>query len=251
MQRTTRRLLLTDAGRKFYAESADQIDALMRASGEVSENSTEVAGRVRVAVPADFFNWFPVSEISRFCSANPRIRLEFELDDARVDLLGHGIDVALRSGDQDLSLVARQIGTSHAKLVASPDYLSSRGKLSSPTDLTSHNCITSPIRGGPNTIWRLTDLNNSVQTIEVDGPFQVNTTSAQLAGAVAGLGIALLPAAICAQHLEQGSLEEVLPEFGSGIINVHLVYMSRRQLPKAVSAFIEFAMEVVKIHSLL
>lgn len=246
MQRTTRRLILTEAGRNFFAESSDQIDALMRVAGEVSDGSNEVAGRVRVAVPVDFFNWFPASEVARFCKDNPKIRIEFELDDARIDLLGQGIDVALRAGDRDLSLVARQVGTSHAKLVASPRYLSARGTPTTPDDLSRHDCITSPSRGGPRTIWRLIGTKGAVHSQEVDGPFQANTSSAQLAGAVAGLGIALLPVALSSHYLATGQLQEVLPEYGSGTINVHLVYLSRRQLPRAVSAFIQFATETIR-----
>jgi DNA-binding transcriptional LysR family regulator len=246
MQRTTRRLVLTDAGKNFFAESSDQIDALMRVAGEVTDGSNEVVGRVRVAVPVDFFNWFPASEVARFCANNPRVKLEFELDDARIDLIGQGIDVALRGGDRDLSLVARQVGTSHAKLVASPQYLSSRGVPTHPNQLAEHDCITSPSRGGPRTIWKLMEANGVIHSQEVDGPFQANTSSAQLAAAVAGLGIALLPVALSTQYLMTGQLQEVLPEHGSGTINVHLVYLSRRQLPRAVSAFIKFATETIK-----
>lgn len=148
MQRTTRRLVLTDAGRNFFAESADQIDALMRAAGQVAEVANEVAGRVRVAVPVDFFEWFPADALARFVTANPRVRFEFELNDARVDLLGEGIDVALRGGDQDPTLFARKLGTSSATLVASPEYLARRGRPTELSDLAKHDCVTSPSRGG-------------------------------------------------------------------------------------------------------
>ncbi|WP_186201623.1 LysR family transcriptional regulator [Burkholderia gladioli] len=77
MQRTTRRLVLTDAGRKFFAESADQIDALMQAAGQVAEHASDIAGRVRVAVPVDFFEWFPAAALARFAAAHPRVRFEW------------------------------------------------------------------------------------------------------------------------------------------------------------------------------
>lgn len=246
MQRTTRRLLLTEAGKNFFATSSDQIDALMRAAGDVSDGSHEVAGRVRIAVPVDFFNWFPASEVARFCSENPRVRLEFELDDARIDLFGQGIDIALRAGDQDLSLVARQVGTSQATLVASPQYLGARGVPELPGDLGHHDCITSPSRGGPRAVWKLMEASGAMHSQEVDGPFQANTSSAQLAGAIAGLGIALLPLALSSDYLATGQLKQVLPGYGSGTINVHLVYLSRRQLPRSVTAFIQFASETIK-----
>jgi LysR family transcriptional regulator AphB len=246
MQRTTRRLVLTDAGRNFFAESADQVDALLRAAGQVAEDANEASGRVRVAAPVDFFNWFPADALARFCEANPRVKLEFELNDARVDLLGESIDVALRGADRDPSLVARKLGTSSAILVASPHYLALRGAPAHPSDLAKHDCITAPSRGGPPTVWRLGGAKRAAAQVEVDGPFQANTASAQLAGAMAGLGIALLPSALSAPYLSEGRLKEVLPEYASGSIGVHLVYHSRRQLPRAVSAFIEFAATTIK-----
>lgn len=82
-------------------------------------------------------------------------------------------------------------------------------------------------------------------TVEVDGPFQANTSSAQLAGAVAGMGIALLPSALTRPLVESRRLSWVLPDYSSGAIGVHLVYHSRRQLPRAVSAFIEFAASTI------
>lgn len=246
MQRTTRRLVLTDAGRNFFADAADQVDALLRVAGQVTSDSNEVAGRVRVAAPVDFFNWFPVDRLATFMAAHPRVRLEFELNDARIDLLGEGIDVALRGGDRDPSLIARKLGTSYATLVASPKYLAARGVPKQPRDLSSHDCITSPAHGGPRTTWRLGGARRAITPVEVDGPFQANTSSAQLAGALAGLGIALLPSALTAPHVAAGHLQEVLPDHASGAITVHFVYHSRRQLPRAISAFIDFAATTIK-----
>jgi DNA-binding transcriptional LysR family regulator len=246
MQRTTRRLVLTDAGRNFFAQSADQVDALQRVAGQVASDANEVAGRVRVAAPADFFNWFPAEAVARFTEMHPKVRLEFELNDARVDLLGEGIDVAMRGADRDPSLIARKLGSSQATLVASPVYLAARGEPALPRDLAAHDCITAPARGGPKAVWRLGGPRRAPAPVEVDGPFQANTASAQLAGAIAGMGIALLPAALSAPHVTAGRLKEVLPDFATGSIGVHLVYHSRRQLPRAVSAFIDFAASTIK-----
>jgi len=245
MQRTTRRLTLTEAGRNFFAEAADQVDALMHAAGHAREDGDEVAGRVRIATPADFFTWFPASALADFAIKYPKIRLEFELDDARVDLLESGIDVALRSGDRDPSFIARKLGTSHATLVASPAYLAQRTRPVALADLTTHYCISAPRRGGPGAKWRLIGPDLTPVSIDVDGAFQANTASAQLAGALAGLGVALLPAALTASHVASGDLQIVLPGYGSGSIGVHFVYLSRRNLPRAVSTFLDFAVTAI------
>lgn len=154
--------------------------------------------------------------------------------------------IALRGADRDLALIARKLGTSYATLVASLRYLAERGVPSHPRDLSSHDCITSPARGGPRMTWRLGGAKRPVAPVEVDGPFQANTSSAQLAGALAGLGIALLPSALTAPYVTSGRLREVLPDYASGAIGVHFVYHSRRQLPRAVSAFIDFAATTIR-----
>jgi DNA-binding transcriptional LysR family regulator len=251
MQRTTRRLVLTDAGRNFYEESADRIDALLLAASQAGHGRTEVAGRVRIAVPADFFTWFPAKEMARFILAHPRVRLEFELDDAKVDLLKNGIDVAMRPADRDPALIARRIGNSPTVLVASPAYLEQRGNPKTPSELTTHDCISLPARGGPSAKWHLIGPDGSGTAVEVDGPFQANTALAQLSGALAGLGIAMLPAVLCAEHIRGKRLQTVLPGFGSGNVGLHFVYLSRRQLPCAVSAFLDFAVATIKDLALL
>jgi len=241
LQRSTRRLALTDAGRAFYAECAHQVDALAQAAGQMKEAASEPVGRVRVGAPADFFNWFPAERVAQFLARHPRVRLEFELDDARADLLGQGIDVALRAGvELEPTLVAQQLGWSRVALVASPAYLAARGTPSTPRELAAHDCITRPARGGGRATWRLVGPRSTVP-VEVDGPFQANHASAQLGAAVAGLGIALLPAELCAPHVAAGRLQVVLPGHGLGPIGVYLVYLSRRQLPRAVAAFVDFA----------
>jgi DNA-binding transcriptional LysR family regulator len=246
LHRSTRRLALTDAGRSFFAECATQVDALEQAAGQVTEAATAPAGRVRVGAPADFFNWFPAERVARFLAEYPRVRLEFELDDARADLLGQGIDVALRAGaDLEPTLIAHQLGWSHAAMVASPAYLDARGTPTDPRDLSGHDCISRTTRGGARATWRLIGPRRAV-TVEVDGPFQANAASAQLAAAVAGMGIALLPSAMSAAHVAAGRLRVVMPQHSLEPIGVYLVYLSRRQLPRAVSAFIEFAMASVR-----
>ena len=155
MQRSTRRLTLTDAGATFYARCADQVEALAEAAQELGEGSQIPSGKVRVAAPADFFNWFLMNWIAEFLAAHPRVRLEFVLSDARADLIGEGIDVAIRGGKVlEPTLVARRVGTSRSTLVASPAYLAERGTPESVEALSGHDCIAVP-RASGRTVWRL------------------------------------------------------------------------------------------------
>jgi LysR family transcriptional regulator AphB len=103
-----------------------------------------------------------------------------------------------------------------------------------------HDCITRSPRAGVPVSWRLDGLDGSAE-YPVSGRFQANTTQAQLGAAVAGLGIALLPIFVTAAQVHNGQLQEVLPAYGLEAVGVYFVYLSRRQIPRAVSIFTEFA----------
>jgi LysR family transcriptional regulator AphB len=239
MQRSTRKLTLTDAGATFYARCAEQIEVVAEAAKELSEGSQVPSGRVRVAAPADFFNVFRMELIAEFLAAHPKVRLDFVLSDERADLIEQGIDVAIRSGKVlEPTLIARRIGTGRLTLVASPAYLAARGMPESVQALASHDCVTLPQFSG-RTVWRLGGPDGAIET-PVAGRFSANTAQALLKAALAGLGIALLPEVVTSPHIRAGELIDVLPDHGVEGREAYLVYLSRRQLPRAVSAFIDF-----------
>jgi len=250
MQRTTRRLTLTDAGETFYARCAEQVEALAQAADELSETGRQPSGRVRVAAAADFFSVGAMAWVARFLGRYPMIRLEFVLSDVRADMIGEGIDVAIRSGKTlEPTLVARQLGVSRFTLVASPTYLAARGTPETVDALAEHDCISAPQAAG-RTVWRI-DGPSGLAEVHVGGRFRANTAKAQLEAALAHLGIALLPAALTAPHIRAGELAQVLPDHGVEGLGVYLVYPSRRQLPGAVSAFIDFATKAMAEQGLL
>lgn len=241
LHRSTRRLTLTAAGEAFYARCAEQVEALSGAAQELAEGSQSPGGKVRVAAPVDFFNWFQMEWVSEFLAAHPKVRLEFVLSDVRADLVAESIDVAIRAGKVlEPTFVARRIGTSRASLVASPSYLALRGTPRNAVELSAHDCIAMPAASG-RTVWRLDSKDGPVE-VNVGGRFYANSAQVLLKAAVAGLGVALLPEIMTASHVRNGQLTDVLGELGSTGVDVCLVYLSRRQLPRAVSAFIDFAM---------
>jgi LysR family transcriptional regulator AphB len=241
LHRSTRRLSLTDAGGAFYARCAEQIDAVSEAAVELAEGSQVPSGKVRVAASADFFYLFQMAWVTEFLAAHPKVRLEFVLSDARADLVSEGIDMAFRAGKvTEPTLVARRIGSGRVCMVASPAYLASRGTPTSLDDLAAHDAVATPPVSG-RTVWRLDGPKGSSE-VQVNGRFYANTAHVLLQASVAGLGIALLPEVLTASYLRDGYLVEVLPEHCVKGLDLYLVYLSRRQLPRAVSVFIEFAM---------
>jgi DNA-binding transcriptional LysR family regulator len=245
MQRSTRRLVLTDAGASFFAQCSEQIDALTQSVQQLTDTGEVPVGRVRVAAAVDFFSWFPMERISEFIARYPGIRLEFQLSDAKADMMGDGIDLALRAGCMtEPTLVARQVGWSHSILVASPRYLAQRGAPASPSDLAAHECITPPSRSGIPANWTIRGPEGPVEC-SVSGRFQANTIQAQLSAAISGLGIALLPAVLTSGEIRTGRLQTVLPGHGLEDVGIYFVYLSRKHIPRAVSVFSEFARTVM------
>ena len=249
MQRSTRKLTLTDAGRGFHTRCAEQVQTLAQAAQELADGSQQPQGAVRVAAPADFFNWFQMNWVAEFLAAHPRVRLEFVLNDARADLIGEGIDIALRAGTVlEPNLVARQIGVGNTILVASPSYLALRGMPEQPSDLTRHDCVTRQSAAGHST-WRLNGPDGSVDT-SVSGRFCANSMDAVVKATLAGLGVALLPTMMAQPLLDSGRLLPVLPTYGVRGVGVYLVYLSRHHLPRAVASFIAFTMDKVQNHTM-
>lgn len=240
LHRSTRKLALTDAGRSLFEQSSSQIGELLEVSRRFVDGSQEPAGRIRVAVPADFFDVFLMSFVASFLQRYPRIQLEFLLSDTRMDLIAEGVDLAFRAGElPDSSLVARKILTGSRLLAASPEYLEKHGTPTEVGALHEHLCICASNPAGQ-TVWQVTGPQGAEQVM-VSGRVCANTVQAQLKAAVAGLGVCFLPWSILYASLRDGCLVEVLPGVSQPGNDLFVVYPSRRQIPLAVSIFAEQA----------
>lgn len=239
IHRSTRKLTLTAAGRAFFDRCVGPVSELAQAGQAAMDDHKLPGGLVRVAAPADFFDLFPIDWIAQFLAAHPRVHMEFVLDDAKTDLIGESIDVALRvahlvGGNH----VARKLVTKYFGLFASPSYLATRGVPTSLESLTDHDCLPQSNRTGP-VVWHLQGPGGASE-IQVSGRFRANTVRAVLRAATAGLGIALLTHPVAAADVKAGKLSRVLPEYRGDGADLYAVCVSR-QIPRAVSAFIEFA----------
>lgn len=244
LQRSTRKLTLTSAGQAFHERCAGAVDGLVEAGQEVLTGAGEPAGLVRVAMPADFFDFFLVEWVADFLAAHPRVRLDFVLSDAKADLIAERIDVAFRGGDVgDVGYIGRQLLPPRGDgLMASPAYLAARGVPGTPADLAGHDCVTVGHPSG-RTPWRLTGPDGLAHEVLVTGRFNANTAQALRKAAVAGLGIVLLPSNMTRRDVRDGLLVPVLPGYQRMGQGLTVLYPSRRHLPPAVSAFIALMTE--------
>ncbi len=240
MQRSTRHLTLTSAGQVFLERCSGAVEGLMDAGEELLAVNQEPSGLVRVAAPADFFDFFAMEWLTEFLVAHPKVRVDFVLSDGRADLIADRIDVAFRGGVlEDSGLFARKVldaGTDG--LVASPAYIARRGVPATLQDLVEHDCLVFGHPSGKAT-WRVTGPEGAPAEVQVSGRFSGNTAQALRKAALAGLGIALLPSTLTQRDLCAGLLVPVLAQYHRQGHGVHMVYPSRRYLPLAVSAFIE------------
>jgi len=238
MQRSTRRLKLTDAGHELYGNSAAAVDGLQQAGEDLIAGARIPRGLVRVAMPADFFDFYKFEWVAEFLASHPQVRIEFVLSDATVDLIEEGIDVAFRgNAARGPNYIVRKIRTTSIGLVASPAYLAARGIPATLQDLARHDCLFVP-QARDNTTWRLEGPDGAEEEVIVTGRVMANTAQAIRKAAIAGLGIALTPI-LETDDFAAGRLVPVLPQYMRRNLAMSAVYPSRAHLPLAVSAFVE------------
>jgi DNA-binding transcriptional LysR family regulator len=242
LHRSTRKLTLTAAGQSLVDSCGAAVEKIHRASKSLVADSGRLSGHIRVAAPADFLSQGNAHWILEFLNEFPQISLEFVLSDAPSDLGDERIDLAFRAIpiDDARTILYRRFAH-HFLLVASPEYLSTRGTPTLPSDLRTLDCMAQGSgRGTPSASWGLDGPDGRVN-VDIDPRFIANTFGGLLQGALSHFGVAMLPAMLAAPHLDSGALVRVLPEFHRETDGLQLVLPSRRQIPPAVAAFAEFA----------
>ena len=212
IQRTTRKLALTDAGQLFFDRVRGVVADMDEIANAVREVGGEPRGTVRLTAPPDARQLGLAEAITTFMRTYPAIRVEISLTSRVVDLVGEGIDLAVRAGRLvDSTLIARKIGVSMRALFAAPSYLKRAGSPRSLADLKRHGVIAYRSRGGSMHL-PLTGPKGE-ESIEVQGNLSVDESGFGLQACIAGAGIALLPAELAGQSAQQGRLERVLPGY--------------------------------------
>ena len=243
LNRTTRRLSLTETGQAFHERAVQLLADLEEAEAAVGAATLEPRGTLKLTCSTTFGIRHLAPAIAAYAARHPRVRFDVELSDRVVDLVEEGFDLAVRIGAvRSQALIARRIGTTALVCCAAPSYLARRGAPSVPEDLARHACLTyaySPDRN----VWRFTDAGGTVHNVAVTGPAHSNNGAMLSALGVAGLGIHMEPDFVVAPHVRTGALVRVLEAYTpeSGAINA--VYPSRRHLSAKVRSFIDFIAE--------
>lgn len=211
LHRTTRRLSLTEDGRRFYEAALPLLAAREHAEEVVSRRAPGLFGTVRMAVRSTTVQFDLVADLTALLEAHPDLKIQLVVTDDEVDLVAAGLDLALRVGPiPDSTYASRHIGDVTFVLAASPAYLTRRGRPRTPSDLAAHDCVRA-LGTRPQTLFRLEGPRGKRVDALVGGRFECNDVRAQAAAVYAGLGIGLRPMGEVRRAAKEGTLERVLP----------------------------------------
>jgi len=215
------------------SEEVDAAEAIARASERTLE------GTLKVAASVGFGAGRLMPAVRSFLAAHPGLTIDFKLDDAFVDIVAEGVDVAVRIGDlADSRLVATKLGEYRRRLVASPDYLRFAKPLAGPQDLATHSCILFTGRDAPDR-WTFEGPRGARATIKVAGNFRSNRSQAVRAAILSGLGIGFVPELLIGDDLEGGALVEPLPSWRGTAQPMHALTPTHRRRSAKARAFVE------------
>lgn len=240
LQRTTRKLALTEAGQAYHDAVSPSFATIEEADTAAREHGAEPRGTVRVSAAPDFGAL--ASALAQFARQYPKIRVELSITSRYVDLVTEGFDLAIRAGRlEDSSLVARRIAATETALMAAPAYLRKRGKPRSVAELPAHDFVLYRAPGGRATL-NLTGPDGE-QSVEVSASLVADDITFCRMAVESGAGLALLPIHVAAESLAAGKLEQVLPRWTYGGASLFMVLPTARQIPARVALLRDFLVE--------
>ena len=246
LERSTRRLRVTEVGQEVYAQAVTATAAGEAATEAAMRVRAEPQGLVRLSCPLNLHDAI-ARRLPAFLTDHPRLRLQILSTNRRVDLIEERVDVAVRVRerlDTDGDLQMRRIGLSRRIVVARPGFVRDHGEPRAPQDLAGVP-LADANEGPGRSIWRLSASEDSHSQVEFDARLAAGDLRTLLAAALAGVGAALLPVLDCREHLEAGRLVRLLPAWAAADGVLHLVFTSRRSMLPSVRAVIDFAAEAL------
>ncbi len=244
LRRTTRRLHVTEAGQLYYQHASAGLAQMLAAEAAVTEALGAPRGALRVTAPVDLGDQLLGQVMNLMRQHWPQVSIDMVLMNRHADLIGEGIDVAIRAGAlRDSTLIAKRVGVALWVPFASPAHLATTPTLDSPQDLRHHCCLQfTPIGKDA---WTLRNPQGSV-TVPMSGQVLVNDVGVIRSMALAGAGVALLPSYLCQEDCDQGRLVRVLSDWHANADPIHIVYPRQRFLPPSVRVFVDLASEALR-----
>jgi len=250
LQRSTRRLSLTEAGDLYLQRVRQILQDIADADALATQSSTDLSGVLRVQAPPVLASYHIAPVLREFRERHPEIRIDLDVWSPHEPPV-EDYDLTLMSADDryDGNVIARKVLESQAVLVASPDYLRRRGVPEAPPDLTNHDCLRLKVLGSrPSRGWRLWRAPEPDKVVEVDVQAVVwaNHTSTLLEAALSGVGITSAPIDLAAPYLTRGELVRVLTPWIAGRLTMYAAVPSRKYIPRRTQVFFDFLVEQLR-----
>jgi DNA-binding transcriptional LysR family regulator len=243
LNRTTRRVTLTEAGRAFYERSVQLLQDLEEAENEAARSARLPRGTLKVSTSVNFGVRHTAPAITGFLERYPDLSFDISLSDRVVDLIEEGVDVAIRIGSAGSdSVVARRLGETLVVPCASPEYLARHGAPRTPEELAAHNCLTYEY-GPARNQWRFVDGDGHERLARVAGNLHSNNGDLLAEAAARGAGIVFQPTFIVGDAVRAGRLVPLLQDFQAPPLPIYAVYPSRKHLSAKVRLFVDFLVE--------
>jgi DNA-binding transcriptional LysR family regulator len=240
LNRTTRRLSLTETGQAYYERCVQLLADLDEAEAAAGAAAAAPSGRLKLTCPYNLLAQPIAPALAEFGRRHPQVGFDVTVADRLVDLVDEGFDLAVRIGAPGgEQLVARRLGSTQLVACASPAYLAARGAPRAPADLAAHSALTYAYVASP-FVWRLADAEGRQHEVRVGGSLHANSGELLVAAALAGMGIVFEPDFVVGPHLARGELRRVLPRYSGPKLDVWAVYPSRRHLSAKVRTFVDF-----------
>lgn len=247
-QRSTRKLVLTEAGERFLQSIGGNLDALQVAIADASSGASEPAGVLKVSLSPTFGVTHILPLLPELLRRYPLIRPEWHFENRPVDLVAEGYDVAIGGGfDLAPGIVARMLAPAHIVAVASPAYMAERTPPTDPSELSQfEGIVMRSLRTGRVRHWAMRDAAGTEMPATLSETIVVNDPAAMREAARLGLGVAMLAVPDVLPELEKGSLARLLPHWYSDAGAISLYYASRALLPAKTRAFIDLVAEAFR-----
>lgn len=243
LNRTTRRLNLTDSGSLFYQRCQRILADLDETEHFVSSEHTKLRGTIRIAAPLSFGIQHLSPVLDDFLKEHPELSLDLDLNDRTVNLMDEAVDLGIRIGKlQDSSMMARKLAQTKQIFCASPEYLERYGEPQTPEDLKNHFGLSySNVSEGQ--LWLFTNEVGRSYSVHVPFRMRANNGDVLLKAALDGLGVVATVSFICYREIEQGLLRQILCDYKTEEVGIYAIYPSQRHLPGRVRLLIDYLVE--------
>ncbi len=243
LNRTTRKVSLTESGRSYYERVVQLLADLEEAEQEAQRAAVVPRGVIKLTTAVNFGVRHVAPAIAAFLARYPEVRFDVSLSDRIVDLVEEGLDLGIRiGGPGPQNVVGRKLGETRVVPCASPDYLARHGTPQVPEDLARHNCFTYEYVT-PRNVWTFRDADGRERPVRVGGNLHSNNGDLLAEAAARGIGIVLEPAFIVGPEVRAGRLVPLLQDFAPAPLPIYAVYSSRKHLSAKVRLFIDFLLE--------